>query len=122
MANNLHSAVPPSWFKPKNESEKCFTSSDRSIAAFKAKIDLIVQAQKGRKVVNAEKKKTERFAKQQSWNHSTKRVQRYLGLRQASHEFQVEIAGAGLADYRFDCDTYDTTVKASIPRYVIDSQ
>lgn len=53
--------------------------------AFKAKIDMIFQAKKGKNLVNKEKAKQDRIAKQQSWNHSVKRVQRYLGLREASN-------------------------------------
>lgn len=119
MADNVHSAVPPSWFKHKGEIDKTPTPSDRSVAAFKAKIDLIAQAQKGRKVVSAEKKKVERIAKQQSWNHTTKRVQRYLGLRKASNETQKENARGGLADSGLEWGAYSAAVEAAIAQYVI---
>ncbi|KAG0646862.1 Good for full DBP5 activity 2 [Hyphodiscus hymeniophilus] len=95
MASNLHAAVPPHWFKPKSETtNKTSTPTDRSIAAFKAKMALMAQAQKGKKVINSEKRNIDRIAKQQSWNQSIKRVQRYLGLRQASDEKQKDIARA----------------------------
>lgn len=118
MAENLRTTVPPSWFKAKGEAAPVGTPSDRSLAAFKAKIDLMVQAQKGRKVASKEKQKTERIAKQQSWNHTTKRVQRYLGIRQAGHVKQAEIARATLVDSGLEWGGYHHALKAAIPRYI----
>jgi len=84
MADDLHNKVPPNWYKHKSEATTDTpAASDPDLAAFKRKIELIAQAQKGKKLMNTEKKRLERIAKQQSWNHLTKRVQRYLGLRGA---------------------------------------
>jgi hypothetical protein len=117
MAENLRNSIPPAWFRPKGEPVTAPAPSDRSLAAFKAKIDMMLQVQKGKKLVNKEKQKVERIAKQQSWNHSTKRVQRYLGIRQASHEEQAAAARAGLVDSGLEWSDYDAAVKAAIPRY-----
>jgi len=50
---------------------------------------LIFQAKKGQKLAAKEKQRKDRHSKQQSWNHSVKRVQRYLGLREASKSDDV---------------------------------
>ena len=118
MAENLRAAIPPCWFEAAGKTTAVGTPSDRSLAAFKAKIDLMTQAAKGRKVVSKEKQKTERIARQQSWNHSTKRVQRYLGIRQASGEKIAAAARANLADSSLEWGAYYDALKAAIPRYV----
>lgn len=118
MAENLRTAIPPNWFKAAGETAAVGTPSDRSLAAFKAKIDLMAQAAKGRRVVSKEKQKTERIAKQQSWNNSTKRVQRYLGIRQASHEKVPAAARASLVDSGLEWVAYHDALKATIPLYV----
>ena len=121
MADNLHSTVPPHWFKHRTEAATTVAPSDRSLAAFKAKMDLIAQAQKGKKTFTAEKKKGERIAKQRSWNHSVKRVQRYLGLRQASDEQQAEVVRVrdSVANSGLEWNAYSSAVKAATPRYVL---
>ena len=43
------------------------------------------QARESHKQAYKEKNKKERIQKQQSWNHSIKRVQRYFGLRDVRH-------------------------------------
>ena len=121
IAKHLRNFIPPSEFKIPGEPATAAAPSDRSLAAYKAKIGLILQAQKGRKVVSKEKQKNDRIAKQQSWSHSTKRVQRYLGIRQPSYEKQAEIARAGLVDSGLERGEYSAAVKAAIPRYVLSS-
>ena len=56
---------------------------DRSIMAFRAKIQALAEAAKGKKTASKEKSKLDRVARQQSWSHEIKRVQRYLGIRKA---------------------------------------
>jgi hypothetical protein len=109
MAEDLRTAIPPAWHKAKGEVD-ANAPSDRSLEAFKAKIDLIAQAQKGKKVVTKEKQKGDRIARQQGWSHSTKRVQRYLGLRQASHP---------AAPLQSEWENSSSDLKDGIPRYVL---
>src|SRR5208282_4098975 len=82
MEGELKNAVPPSYYKLDGEPEAIGAPSDRSLAAFREKIDLLLQDQKAKKLAKKEKQKTQRIEKQQSWNHSIKRVQRYLGIRE----------------------------------------
>ncbi|KAL5326879.1 hypothetical protein ACEPPN_004568 [Leptodophora sp. 'Broadleaf-Isolate-01'] len=84
MAESLRNNVPPHYFKLNGEPGAVGTPSDRSLAAFRAKIALMTQAQKGKKTASKEKQKKERIEKQQAWSHSIKRVQRYLGLREST--------------------------------------
>src|ERR1700749_5049610 len=86
---SLKTAAPPSYYKLDSETDSIRIPWEQSLMAFNAKIDLILQAQKGKKLRNKEKHKTERIAKQQAWNHSIKRVQRYLGIREASQKSQT---------------------------------
>jgi len=83
MADDHKKAVPPRYFTLSGEPEPP-TPSNRSLLSFKAKMDLIFQAKKGQKLAAKDKQRKDRHSKQQSWNHSVKRVQRYLGLREAS--------------------------------------
>lgn len=115
MAENLHSAVLPRWYKHKGETETASTPTTRSVAAFMAKIDLMTQAQKWKKIASAEKKKVDRIAKQQSWSHTTKHVQRYLGIRKASNEHPGEALQAG------EWGEYNVRHKADISWYVFPS-
>ena len=82
-------------------------------------MDLITHAQKVRKEMSAEKKKVDRLAKQRSWNHSMKRVQRYLGLRQVSGEKEAEIARAGLPNSGLEWNSISVAQKAATNRYVL---
>lgn len=118
MAEHLQNSIPPKGFKVPGEPATAVAPSDRSLAAFKAKIDLILRAQKGRKVVNKEKQKNNRIAKQRSWDHSIRQIQRYLGIRQASPEKQAEIARAGLVNSGLEWGDCDAAVRASISQYV----
>lgn len=106
-------AIPPSYYKLDDEVDAVGTPTERSLLAFKAKIDQMIQAQKGKKLANKEKQKAERIAKQQSWNHSIKRVQRYLGIRQASHDQQIAIIRQGLENSGLGWGEYDAAVKAA---------
>ncbi|PQE18665.1 qde-2-interacting protein [Rutstroemia sp. NJR-2017a BVV2] len=81
MADDLREVIPPRYYKLDGEPRIAKPPIDTSLAAFKAKIEAMNLAQKAKKQHNKEKAKVERVAKQQSWRSSTKRVQRYLGLR-----------------------------------------
>jgi hypothetical protein len=115
MAENLKTSAPPSHYKLDGEPDAFGTPSERSLNAFKAKIDLIVQAQKGKKLANKEKQKKERINKQQTWSHSIKRVQRYLGIRVNSGEKGVQMAAIkqGLETSGLKWLDYDAAVKAA---------
>ena len=91
MADSLKHNAPPSYYKLDNESDVSSIPSERSLAAFRAKIEFINQAQRGKKLAHKEKQKTERIAKQQSWNHSIKRIQRYLGIREVRRGYHDTI-------------------------------
>jgi hypothetical protein len=86
--------------------------SDRSLEAFQAKINLMVQAQKSKKVANKEKQKKERIEKQHSWSHGIKRVQRYLGLREI-RQGHLEVIRASLEKSGLEWGDYDAAVKAA---------
>ena len=55
--------------------------TDRSLEAFKAKVERIVTGTKKSKAVAKKKKDHERLLRQEDWAKSVKRAQRYLGLR-----------------------------------------
>ncbi len=82
MSKNCLRNIPPSYYKLDSEPDAMDTPSARSLAAFKQKMDLMMQMQKKQKANKNEKRKQERFERQQQWCHSIKRVQRYLGLRE----------------------------------------
>lgn len=94
MVTNLHRNIPPSYYKLDGEPRAMGTPSSRSLAAFKAKIDMVQAMQRTQKARKSEKKKQERIEKQQDWGHSIKRVQRYLGLRQINKENHDEVIAA----------------------------
>jgi hypothetical protein len=83
MAEALKQSVPSRTYKPDGEPELTVDPTDKSLEAFKRKMELLVQNDKKRKAVVKEKKRAERLQKQQSWNRIVKRVQRYLGIREA---------------------------------------
>ena len=83
-AESLRNNIPPTYYKPMNEPKSTVTPTEQALEAFKAKLELMNAAQKGRKTVSKEKARKERLFNQQSWKASLKRTQRYLGLREAS--------------------------------------
>jgi len=85
MAECLKKAIPSSTYRPDDEIEANYEPTEKSLEVFKKKIELLLESDKKKKSITKEKKKLERFAKQQAWNHEVKRVQRYLGLRQVGH-------------------------------------
>ncbi|KAE9379176.1 hypothetical protein N431DRAFT_397291 [Stipitochalara longipes BDJ] len=112
MADNLKDNVPPRYYRPGGLPPSPKEPSDRSLAAFQAKINLMVQAQKGKKVANKEKQKKERIEKQHSWSHGIKRVQRYLGLREL-RQGHLEAIRASLESSGLEWADYDAAVKAA---------
>ncbi|RAL59337.1 hypothetical protein DID88_006942 [Monilinia fructigena] len=96
MANNLRENVPPRYYKLDGEPPVTKPLVDRSLVAFRAKIEGLNVTARNKKAAHKEKQRVERVAKQQAWKDSTKRVQRYLGLRQrldsvkpGAHNFAV---------------------------------
>jgi hypothetical protein len=82
MTGGLQQAVHSQTYNPDGENDVSVRPADRSLEAFKEKIEGLVKSDKKRKAAVKEKKKAERFAKQRAWNHTIKRVQRYLGIRE----------------------------------------
>ena len=112
MADSLKNNAPPSYYKLDSESDVVGTPSERALAAFRAKIEFMNQAQKGKKLAHKEKQKADRIAKQQSWNHSIKRVQRYLGIREVRYGYHAAIK-KGLENSGLEWLDYDAAVKAA---------
>ncbi|KAN0114967.1 hypothetical protein V8E51_004511 [Hyaloscypha variabilis] len=112
MADNLKDNVPPRYYRPGCVPPSPQEPSNRSLAAFQAKINLMVQAQKGKKVANKGKQKKERIEKQHSWSHGIKRVQRYLGLREI-RQGHLEVIRASLEGSGLEWADYDAAVKAA---------
>ncbi|KAH7360579.1 hypothetical protein BKA65DRAFT_188777 [Rhexocercosporidium sp. MPI-PUGE-AT-0058] len=115
MAESLRNNVPPHYFKLNDEPGAVGTPSDRSLAAFRAKIALMSQAQKGKKIVSKEKQKKERIEKQQAWSHSIKRVQRYLGLRESTTG-RVAAIKARLGETDHGWGQYEDAVKEALAK------
>jgi len=91
----IKKAIPSDSYRPSNEPPASKMPSDESLEAFKEKMEDILETDKKRKLAAKLKRQAERHAKQQGWNHVTKRIQRYLGLREAAKgspdEFFVEM-------------------------------
>jgi hypothetical protein len=123
MIENLKNNIPSSDFKLNNEPRAVRTPSDRSIAVFQAKVTLLSQAQKGKKVASKEKQRKERIAKQQGWRQSVKRVQRYFGLReivQVREDQHAAIqASSATSDFTYmDNDVITNAAAAQIPQEI----
>ncbi|KAB8296896.1 hypothetical protein EYC80_002305 [Monilinia laxa] len=82
MADKLRENVPPRYYKLDGEPPVKKPLVDTSLVAFRAKIEGLNVTARNKKAVHKEKQRVERVAKQRAWKDSTKRVQRYLGLRQ----------------------------------------
>ncbi|KAI9703587.1 MAG: hypothetical protein M1836_007357 [Candelina mexicana] len=74
--------TPEEGYHPAEEHPQTEQATDRSLNAFKRKIELGFDATKNKSKASKAKKKGERIQKQQSWNRQLKRTQRYLGLRE----------------------------------------
>lgn len=98
MADKLRGAIPLAHYQLEDEPKDGPNPTDRSLAAFKRKMEMMHEDDKQKKALSKEKKKVERIAKQQSWGRAMKRVQRYLGLR-GDRDVDPRIAiGAALND------------------------
>ncbi|PBP28596.1 QDE-2-interacting protein [Diplocarpon rosae] len=116
MAETLLKNVPPHYYKLDSEPGAVGTPSDRSLAAFRAKIELMTAAQKGKKTANKEKQKKERIEKQQAWHHSIKRVQRYLGLRESNSSRLAAINESLKGKSSGEWNAFDDAVQAALAK------
>jgi hypothetical protein len=106
MADDLKLAIPPSSFRPNGESIGISKPTDGALIAFKGKMDLMAQAAKVKKNAQKERQKAKRLDNQRSWSDLTKRVQRYLGLRQNSQRLS---ATAGIGRIALDSELANAT-------------
>ena len=83
------------------------TPSQKSIAAFKAKVDAIMKTQKVKKTAKQEKKKVERAAQEESFRQSIKRIQTYLGISPPSLAQHAEAIRARLQNKNLQWEEYD---------------
>ncbi|PQE14580.1 qde-2-interacting protein [Rutstroemia sp. NJR-2017a WRK4] len=113
MADDLREVIPPRYYKLDGEPPIAKPPVDTSLAAFKAKIEAMNLAQKAKKQHNKEKAKVERVAKQQSWRSSTKRVQRYLGLRKR-RDGDIAAEQAKSTGKQLDWNDYTVALQRSV--------
>ena len=93
--DKLESMIPDETFKPEGHSGMP-KPTDRSLAAFRTKIELALDATKTKSKASRAKKKEERVRRQQAWARQIKRTQRYLGLRQRREEVDAADVSARL--------------------------
>lgn len=113
-------AIPSKGYRPPNEPTSGTKPSDESLEAFKERMEEMLEMDRKKKQALKTKKQAERFAKQQGWNHVTKRVQRYLGLREKKQkevdEWGITIsaptAGDGLA--KIEADLAKLNIKTQV--------
>jgi hypothetical protein len=84
MAEYLKQAVPDASFRNGSETPQAILPTERSMEAFKKRMETLLNREKNKTALRKERKKAERIAKQKKWNHSVKLVQRYLGIREQS--------------------------------------
>lgn len=82
MADQLKTAIPPQTYKPDRAQRPVIIPDDRSIEAFRGKIQILLTLEKKKKENVKAKKQKDKAEKQKSWGERVKRVQRYLGLRE----------------------------------------
>ncbi|KFY02812.1 hypothetical protein O988_01887 [Pseudogymnoascus sp. VKM F-3808] len=114
-------AIPSKSYRPPNEPASTIKPSDESLAAFKERMEEMLEMDRKKKAAIKSKKQAERYAKQQGYNHVTKRVQRYLGLRERRREEGVDewgikisnpAADGGLA--KIEADLAKLNIKAQV--------
>jgi hypothetical protein len=110
MADDLREVIPPRHYKLDGEPPIINPPIDTSLAAFKAKIEAMNVVQKAKKQHNKEKQKVDRLAKQQSMRNSTKRVQRYLGLRKR-RDGDLATVNANLKGEKLDWNDYTAALE-----------
>lgn len=112
MADQLKTAPPPTYYAPEGEDDSPkIDPSDRSLEAFKLKIEILLKSEKIRKAKNKQQKQSDRLAKQKAWSNSLKRVQRYLGLREARNRLPVVTEQYG--GDTLEWDGYDQATEAT---------
>lgn len=116
MAQQLHKNIPPAYYKLNDEPDALGSPDARSLAAFKAKMESMIQLQKNRKAATAEKRKRERLEKQKQWGHGIKRVQRYLGLREVQQVDEEAIKARLQAAGVYSRGDLDVAVRAAIAK------
>lgn len=82
MADLLRQIVPPRYFKLDGEPLVTKPLGDASLVAFRETVERLNSAARDKKAAHKQKQRVERVVKQKAWKDSTKRVQRFLGLRQ----------------------------------------
>lgn len=112
-------AIPSKGYRPQNEPASSTKPSDESLEAFKERMEEMLEMDRKKKQALKSKKQAERYAKQQGWNHVTKRVQRYLGLRERQKEvdewgmkISAPTSGDGLA--KIEADLAKLNIKTQI--------
>jgi hypothetical protein len=112
-------AIPSKGYRPPNEPASSTKPSDESLEAFKERMEEMLEMDRKKKQALKSKKQAERYAKQQGWNHVTKRAQRYLGLRERQtevDEWGIKISapapGDGLA--KIEADLAKLNIKTQI--------
>lgn len=114
-------AIPSKSYRPPNEPASTTKPSDESLEAFKERMEEMLEMDRKKKAAIKSKKQAERYAKQQGYNHVTKRVQRYLGLRERRKEEDIDewgikistpAADDGLA--KIEADLAKLNIKAQV--------
>ncbi|KAI9749760.1 MAG: hypothetical protein M4579_006750 [Chaenotheca gracillima] len=114
---NLEGMIPLPGFKPKDEPAEAAAPSDRSLAAFKLKVERGIAATQRSKNAAKLKRQENRIQSQQGWGNQIKRLHRYLGLRERSRESSDSGAPpstSGIAS----CDDHPTTGVSEAPKPV----
>jgi hypothetical protein len=114
-------AIPSKSYRPPNEPASTTKPSDESLEAFKERMEEMLEMDRKKKAAIKSKKQAERYAKQQGYNHVTKRVQRYLGLRERRRKEDIDewgikistpAADDGLA--KIEADLAKLNIKAQV--------
>lgn len=87
MSDSLRLAIPPAAYKP-DAASSLISPTDRSVEAFRKKIELLLEDEKKKKAATKEKKNAERKVKQMETTRAVKRVQSFLGMRKSVTEIQ----------------------------------
>ncbi|KAH0537140.1 hypothetical protein FGG08_006044 [Glutinoglossum americanum] len=97
----LEQMVPAPMYRPDGETPDP-PPSERSLAAFKRKIQLACEATKNKSKASRAKKQKERIERQHGWRRQIKRTQRYLGLKKRLEREELEqvlLREPGTSDY-----------------------
>jgi len=103
--NQMKTAPPPPTYRPDKATNPSIQPDDRSIEAFRRKIDALLKIEKQKKANTKVKRQKDKIAKQHAWGESLKRVQRYLGLREiraGHHQAMKQINADGLVWGNYD--------------------